>query len=199
MKKKMIALIAAVLLLSGCSAQETASDKERDTVADKTYENNCTDAVWSLEYGILDYYLPEDTAFSKWEWPLDDTEVTYGAEGSAMYFGIAPFGPENTARLDYLSEIYSEFTFEELDGEPFTHHMLAEKEDQYYEVFLIYDKQNPVTEEYYYFAAALEIFNDEVPDEAYREKLIEDFQGVIDSMHITYCTEEEYEKIKYGE
>ncbi len=234
MKKVLVLILTACMLLSGCAqdgekdTSNTTSDTQQGTVADNTedvtdesdavstetdsvesvententetesgdavaYENNIEFYSGHLGYGIVSFYLPEDSIWVE-GFALDEMECSLWTESysSMISLGVAEFSPADTDRMERVATSYggSEYTLTEIDHEVFTHHLISEGPDGYYEVYLNYGKENPVSGGKSYFG--VEVYIDLTVDSANKDALIADFHTVVDSLDITLITEQEY-------
>lgn len=219
MKKVLVLILAACMLLCGCAKDgekdtpdttvnatgsvEADADNETESTdagsvdvgsVDATmYENNIEFYSAHLGYGIVSFYLPEDSIWVE-GFPLDEMECSLWTESysSMISLGIAEFSPADADKTERVAASYggSEYTLTEIEHEVFTHHLISEGPEGYYEVYLNYEKENPVSGGKSYFG--VEVYIDLTVDGADKDALVADFHTVVDSLDITLITEQEY-------
>jgi len=227
MKKVLVLLLIACMLLSGCAKDgekdtpDTTPDTTQNTVADDevqvetdtnsgetsdvavgedvaddtaTYTNNTEFYSGYLCYGIVSFFLPEGSGWYEGE-ALDEMDYSLWTDSysSMISLGIAEFSPSNAERVEKVTASYSGnsvYTLTEIDHEVFTHHLVSEGDDGYYEVYLAYGEENPVSGEQYYFG--VEVYVDFAADAANKDALVADFHTIVDSLDVTFITEEAY-------
>ncbi len=233
MKKVLVLLLTACMLLSGCAADgekdtaDTTSDMTESTVVDNTeqedaavaddedavedadvavdedvaddagdaaaYTNNTEFYSLYLSYGIVSFYLPEGSIWQEGD-ALDEMDYSLWTDSysSMISMGAAEFSPTGAERMEKVATSYggSGYTLTEIDHEVFTHHLISEGDAGYYEVYLAYGEENPVSGEQYYFG--VEVYVDLTADAANKDALVADFHTIVDSLDVTFITEEAY-------
>lgn len=189
-KNKVIALSAAAVL--GFSQCACASG----------HEPNTRTPLFGLFYGYADYYMPEDADLvATDDLAAGEVDFAYFAEGeeglSYIAFQTAAYEPEDAAETIKGWYGITETSVEELSGEQvFTHHIFGENDKSYYESYMIIG-ENTVTGDPCYYEICLTI--DKVRNADRKDTLLKTFRAMIESMRITFCTEEEYDALLEGE
>lgn len=190
-KKKIIALSAAAVLgLSQCAC------------AGGGHEPNTKTPLFGLFYGYADYYVPEDAHLvATDDLAVAEVDLAYFPEGeeglSYIAFQMASYEPENAAETIKGWYGITDISVEELSGEQaFTHHILGENDNSYYESYMIIG-ENTVTGDSCFFEICLTIDKKRNADK--KDILLKTFHTMIDSMRITFCTEAEYDALLEGE
>lgn len=197
---------------------ETVEADMTETVADTT-EAEMTEAVetevveaevakntqlglYNMFYAIAEFNVPED--FAGIDWPyVDAAEVDYtymfGDEETEEFYGyicfeIPNFTVENAGeRLDSWYGI-TDAVLEEIDHEVFDYHLYGEDETHYYEAYVISEK-HPETGRDVWHGVTMDVDM----TMGNKEKVVQDYHAIIDSMSIRYCTEDECLEVIYGE
>ena len=186
----------------------TVETESTETTDGEVVENGATQqevttntqlGLYNMFYAIAEFNLPED--FSGIDWPyVDAAEVDYtymfGDEETEEFYGYICFEMPNFT-IESASEKWHGMTdavVEEIDHAVFDYHLFGEDETHYYEAYIISEK-HPETGRDVWHGVTMEV---DVTT-GHKEKVVQDYHAIIDSMSIRYCTEDECLEVIYGE